>query len=88
MKKPLRSRRCTHRGSHIVIFNPTEGNKQICVAWCWRCGAIKRSFGLPDGTGTLVYHWLGKPPEWEHPNGVNGTVRGGTGSVISKGSKR
>jgi hypothetical protein len=65
---------CKHDKPHVVIWNPTKPDGQmIAVSWCPECGAIKRSFGIPDGHGGFVYTFCGQAPRWELPRRVVGT---------------
>lgn len=90
VKKILKSktRRCRHERAHVVIWNPTTHDQQLSVTWCWRCGAIRRAFGIPDGRGGFVYTWAGGQPQWEHPHGVNGTKRNAGDGMTADEKKR
>ena len=67
--RSLRRVYCAHSQAHGIIWNPTlpEGH-MIAVSWCPSCGAVKRSFGIPDGHGNFVYTWCGAAPAWELPD--------------------
>jgi hypothetical protein len=64
---------CDHAQSQVIIWNPTLPKGQmIAVSWCSTCGAVKRSLGIPDGSGNFVYTWCGSPPTWELPDQARG----------------
>ena len=72
-QRTLRRVYCDHAQPHVIIWNPTlPAGQMIAVSWCPTCGAVKRSFGIPDGHGNFVYTWCGSTPTWELPDQADG----------------